>query len=293
MTRILHLHAREILDSRGRPTVLTSCQVDGGHGEASVPSGASTGSAEAMELRDGDDKRYRGLGCRKAVENTNGEINDALSGQSFSDQADLDTKLIALDGTSNKSRLGANAILAVSLAYARAEANRRGLALWEYFAELAKTKPQTLPRLTINLFSGGKHAGKQVPVQDVLIIPLCSNTTDETLSIAYDVFQSAAELTHRRFGMRLLRADEGGLAPPFSHAEEMLETAVEAILAAGFRPGKEVALAIDVAATHFYENGKYTLGNESLSSEQMIERLERWVREYPVGSPGTELEFAL
>ena len=282
MTKVLHLHAREILDSRGRPTVLARCELESGRGEASVPSGASTGSAEAMELRDGDEKRYRGLGCRKAVANINGEISSALGRQSFSDQAELDARLIALDGTANKSRLGANAILAVSMAYARAVADSRGLALWEYFAELANAKPEALPRLTINLFSGGKHAGKQVPVQDVLMVPLCSSTIDETLSIAYDVFQSAAELTHQRFGMRLLRADEGGLAPPFSEAEEMLETAVESIAAAGFQPGKDVALAIDVAASHFYRDGKYALGNESLSSEEMIERLKRWATAYPL-----------
>ena len=282
MTKILKLHAREILDSRGRPTVLANCQLDRGCGEASVPSGASTGSAEAMELRDGDEKRYRGLGCRKAVANINGEMTSVLRGLSFSDQADLDARLIALDGTTNKSRLGANAILAVSIAFARAVADGRGLALWEYFAELANAKPRALPRLTINLFSGGKHAGEQVPVQDVLMVPLSSSTTDETLSIAYDVFHSAAELTHRRYGMRLLRADEGGLAPPFREVEEMLDAAVEAISAAGFVPGKEVALALDVAASHFCKDGSYALGNESLSSEQMIQRLERWVTAYPI-----------
>jgi enolase len=235
-----------------------------------------------MELRDGDEKRYRGLGCRKAVANINGEMTSVLRGLSFLDQADLDARLIALDGTTNKSRLGANAILAVSIAFARAVADGRGLALWEYFAELANAKPQALPRLTINLFSGGKHAGEQVPVQDVLMVPLSSSTTDETLSIAYDVFHSAAELTHRRYGMRLLRADEGGLAPPFREVEEMLDAAVEAISAAGFVPGKEVALALDVAASHFYKDGSYALGNESLSSEQMIQRLERWVTAYPI-----------
>lgn len=282
MTKILKLHAREILDSRGRPTVLAKCQLDRGCGEASVPSGASTGSAEAMELRDGDEKRYGGLGCRKAVANINEEMTSALRGLSFSDQAELDARLITLDGTRNKSRLGANAILAVSIAFARAVSNGRRLALWEYFAELANAKPRALPRLAINLFSGGKHAGEQVPVQDVLIVPLCSSTTDETLSIAYDVFHSAAELTHRRYGMRLLRADEGGLAPPFREVDEMLEAAVEAISAAGFAPGKEVALAIDVAASHFYKDGGYALGNECLSSEQMIQRLKQWVTTYPI-----------
>lgn len=282
MPGIVKLSAREILDSRGRPTVLARCQLDGACGEASVPSGASTGAAEAVELRDGDPKRYRGLGCLAAVANINGELNDALRGLSFESQADLDAKLIALDGTANKSRLGANTVLAVSIAYARSAAATLKLNVWEYFATLAGTEPRTLPRLTINLFSGGKHAGGQVSIQDVLIIPLCAGTTDETLAIAYDVYQAAAELTLARYGMRLLRADEGGLAPPFRGVEEMLETAVEAIAAAGFQPGKEVALAIDVAASHFYQDGFYVLGGARLAGEQMISQLFQWVKAYPV-----------
>jgi enolase len=201
---------------------------------------------------------------------------------SFANQTDLDIRLIALDGTTNKSRLGANAVLAVSIAYARAAAMTLKIPLWQYFAALAGTKPHTLPRLTINLFSGGKHAGQQVPVQDVLIIPLCGTTTDETLTVAYDVYHAAADLTLARYGMRLLRADEGGLAPPFRGVEEMLETAVEAIAMAGYRPGKDVALAIDVAASHFYEDGFYLLGGERLVGEQMIAQLKQWVRDYPI-----------
>lgn len=282
MPRIVQLTAREILDSRGRPTVLARCQLDNACGEASVPSGASTGAAEAVELRDGDLNRYRGLGCLTAVANINGELNSALRGLSFASQTDLDVRLIALDGTANKSRLGANAVLAVSIAYARAAAMTLKLPLWQYFAALAGTEPHTLPRLTINLFSGGKHAGQQVPVQDVLIIPLCTATTDETLTVAYDVYQAAADLTLARYGMRLLRADEGGLAPPFRGVEEMLATAVEAIATAGYQPGKDVALAIDVAASHFYEDGFYVLGGQRLVGEQMIAQLEQWVRAYPI-----------
>lgn len=284
MPTILRLAAREILDSRGRPTVLAECRLENGFGRASVPSGASTGIAEAVELRDGDLTRYGGLGCRKAVANIEGEINTALRGISFSTQGDLDDRLLALDGTADKSHFGANAILAVSLAFARAAANSQELPLWKYFAGLLKVEPRTLPRLTINLFSGGKHAGQQVPVQDVLIVPMRSGSIDETLTIAYDVFQAAAELARKRYNMRLLRADEGGLAPPFRTAEEMLQTAIDAISVAGYRPGQQIALAIDVAASHFYSDRTYVLGAERLSSEQMIARLQSWVNTYPIVS---------
>jgi enolase len=143
-------------------------------------------------------------------------------------------------------------------------------------------EPKALPRLTVNLFSGGKHAGQQVPLQDVLIVPLQSRTIDESLTIVYDIFQAAADLSQKRYNMRLLRADEGGLAPPFNSAEEMLQTAVDAISSAGYSPGEQIALAVDVAATHFYSDQSYTLGSEKLSSGQMITRLERWVEDYPI-----------
>jgi enolase len=282
LSTIVRLKAREILDSRGRPTVHASCQTATGLGEASVPSGASTGGAEAVELRDQDPARYRGLGCRRAVANINGEIHEALEGLQVSSQADLDARLIALDNTTDKSRLGANAILAVSIAFARAAAAERESPLWQYFAGLVDLNPPTLPRLTINLFSGGKHAGEQVPVQDTLIVPLSSTTVDETLVIAYDIYQAAAELTRSRYSMRLLRADEGGLAPPFRKVEEMLETAVESIARAGYRPGKDVALAIDVAASHFYRDGLYWLGETGLPAEAMIAQLVQWTSSYPI-----------
>jgi enolase len=278
----VRLQAREILDSRGRPTVHASCHTKTGLGEASVPSGASTGGAEAVELRDRDPARYGGLGCRGAVANINGEIHAALEGLRISSQAELDARLIALDGTPDKSRLGANAILAVSIAFARAIAAERGLPLWQYFAGLVDVHPRTLPRLTINLFSGGKHAGQQVPVQDTLIVPVSSTTIDETLAIAYDVYQAAAELTRRRYSMRLLRADEGGLAPPFEEVDEMLETAVESIARAGYTPGKDVVLAVDVAASHFYRDGLYWLGKARLTGEAMIAQLLQWTSSYPI-----------
>jgi len=289
MPKIERLSAREILDSRGRPTVSATCVLDGGvSASASVPSGASTGRAEARELRDGDPARYRGLGCRRAVQSVNRDLNAALAGVEFgaaqSTQAQIDEAMIALDGTADKSRLGANAILAVSVAFARAQALGRRIPLYRYFAGLLAQEPDFLPRLTINLFSGGKHAGEQVPIQDVLIIPLTAATIDATLAAAYEVYQTAAELILRRYGMRLLTADEGGLAPPCRTAEEMLALAVESIEAAGFTPGREISLGVDVASSHFYRNGRYELGERPLESPAMIERLAGWVEQYPIVS---------
>lgn len=279
------LHAREILDSRGRPTVFAECFLQGGIvGGASVPSGASTGKAEAAELRDGDPRRYRGYGCRKAVVNIQGELNAAVQGEAYQSQADFDARLISLDGTPAKSRLGANAILAVSLAFARAAAVAHGQELWRYFSFLAGVKPSWLPRLTINLFSGGKHAGQQVAIQDVLIVPVTAQTVDDSLAMSWEVYQTAAEISLQRYGMRLLRADEGGMAPPFRTPEEMIETALEAIERAGLQSGKDVALAIDVAASHFYSSDGYHIGDEVLSSLATIDRLRRWTEAYPVVS---------
>jgi enolase len=280
---IEQVKAREILDSRGRPTVLATCRLrDGCTGSASVPSGATTGLAEALELRDGDPRRYRGLGCRKAVENVNGEINDALVNRPLANQCELDRTLLDLDGTANKSRLGANAILAVSLAFARAVSAELKIPLWQYFATLVGNTPSSLPRLTINLFSGGRHAGGQVAIQDVLVVPAVAATIDESLSMTYDVYQAAAELAFDRFGMRLLRADEGGLAPPFRTAEEMIQMAIESIERAGYVPGTDFFLAIDVAASQFYSEGKYSLDGEILDGLSMVGRLARWVERYPI-----------
>lgn len=283
MPLIEELAGREILDSRGRPTVQATCVFEGGiRASAAVPSGASTGTAEMLELRDGDPRRYGGMGCRKAVAMISGPIREALIGRRIDDQAELDRLLVSLDGTSNKSRFGANAILAVSIVFARCMANERRIPLWQHFADLVGRQPNTLPQLTINLFSGGKHAGQQVAIQDVLIVPTAARTIDESLVIAYDVYQKAAQLILERYGMRLLRADEGGMAPPCSTPEEMIETAIDAIRDAGFEPGEDVALAIDVAATHFHTPEGYRFRTETLSSEQMIERVGRWVDSYPI-----------
>jgi enolase len=283
MPTIKRLSGREILDSRGRPTVLATCLLDSGiSASASVPSGASTGSAEAFELRDREPRRYHGLGCRRAAANVGGELHGALSGRPLIDQAELDRSMIALDGTPTKSRIGANAVLAVSVAFARAHAMERGIPLYQHFADMMGGPSNRLPRLTINLLSGGKHAGDQVSVQDVLIIPMSAQTIDEVLVSAFDVYQAAADIALRKYGMRLLTADEGGLAPPCKSAEEMLGLAVEAIEQAGYTAGKDVFLGIDVAASHFYEDGRYHKDGEILDSAGMIRTIARWLDEYPI-----------
>lgn len=285
MPVIDRLHAIEILDSRGRPTLQASCRFrDGSQGCASVPSGASTGAAEAHELRDGDPQRYRGRGCLKAVANIRDEINDALKGREIDSQGALDRALVELDGTSQKTRLGANALLAVSLAWARASAAQKGLPLYRYFAQMPGFGPPTgLPRPTVNLFSGGAHAGGQVPLQDLLILPRRTREMAEALEICVAVYESAAELIGEKYGARRLTADEGGLAPPFTRCEDMFEDALQAIENAGYRQGEDVSLALDVAASQFYRNGRYQLEG-SLSSEAMIELLSDWTQRWPVVS---------
>lgn len=294
MFTIKQLSALEILDSRGRPTIRTCCRLARGYlGVASVPSGASTGQAEAIELRDGDPKRYRGFGCQQAVRHVNETLHRALSGRSFADQSELDQALLELDGSANKSRLGANTILSISLAFARAAALSRKVPLYQYFAEFMGSTPiigrlggpaRTLPRPTINLFSGGKHAGGQAPLQDVLVVPTSAQTMDEALAMTFEIYQCAGELIGKKYGMRPLKADEGGLAPPFPNAQAMLEDAVEAIRAAGFNPGRDVTLAVDVASSHFYHDGSYRLADPALSSLGMIEQLACWVESFPIVS---------
>ena len=285
MPTIQRLHACEILDSRGRPTVLAVCELrEGAFASASVPSGASRGSAEALELRDGDAQRYRGLGCRKAVEHIKTGIAAAVCGRTMESQQQLDRLLVELDGTPNKSRLGANAILAVSIAFARAHAALLKQPLYKHFASIAGGQARQLPRLTINLFSGGKHAGGQVAIQDVLIVPAAAETFEAGLATVFAVYQAAAELGVKKYQARALTADEGGLAPPFPNAQSMLDDAVTAIELAGFKPGRDVAIAVDVASSHFYESGRYRIDGAVLSSEQMIEKLAGWVRQYPIVS---------
>lgn len=285
MPKIARLRGLEILDSRGRPTVKATCELEGGaRASASVPSGASTGAAEALELRDGDRDRYGGLGCRKAAATVGGALYDALSGRSIDSQEDLDRTMVELDGTPHKSRLGANAILAVSVAFARARATERGVEFYQHLADLAERTSDTLPRPTINLFSGGKHAGGQIPIQDTLVVPLSATTMDEALATTHAVYGAAVRLSAERYGTRPLTADEGGLAPPFAGAEEMLGTAMDAVELAGFEPGHDVALTLDVASSHFYRDGRYQLGGEPLDSAGMIERVSAWLDGYPIVS---------
>ena len=282
MSTIKKLHALEILDSRGRPTVKAWCELEAGITAcASVPSGASTGSAEALELRDGE-VRYRGLGCRKAVGHINLELNQVLSGHDFGEQSDLDQMMLKVDGTPNKSRLGANAILAVSLAFARAVAQEKNLPLYQHFANLLERPLEGLPMPTINLFSGGKHAGGQVAFQDVLVVPVAAKTIAQALEMTYAVYRSASERISRRYEVRELRADEGGLAPPFESVEVMLEEAVASIRDAGFKPGKEISLAVDVAASHFYDGSHYQLDNRAFTSLEMIEYLSSLIDQFPI-----------
>jgi enolase len=216
------------------------------------------------------------------VANINTLIRDLLSGRTVSGQTELDTLLIELDGSANKSRLGANAILAVSIAFARAHAKESGCALYRHFANLLGVAPETMPRLAINLFSGGKHAGGQVSIQDVLLVPIRAATINKTLEIARHLYDFAADLILSRYGMRALVADEGGLAPPCRTAEEMVALALEVVERTGFRPQEDVALAIDVASAHFYDGQHYRLNGEFLRGPAMIERLEKWALDYPV-----------
>ena len=284
MPSIEELYALEILDSRGRPTVQATCTLgSGASGTASVPSGASTGHAEARELRDGDRRRYGGLGCRHAVANVNGAIRSALTSRKIADQAELDLCLCELDGTPGKGRLGANAILAVSLAFARAVSQERATPLFAYFASLLGTTPQ-LPQLTVNLFSGGKHAGGQVSIQDILVVPCSAQSVDQALAMVYAVYQAAAAISLEKYGMRALTADEGGLAPPFLDVDAMLYDAVAAIERAGLRPGTDVALAVDVASSHFYVDSNYLLDHARLASHGMIARILTWLDRYPIVS---------
>jgi enolase len=274
----------EILDSRGYPTVAATCELaSGAIGFASVPSGASKGAGEASELRDGDPKRYGGMGCRRAAATVTGEISAAVKSRDL-DQSGLDRLLIELDGTINKSRLGANAILAASLAFARAAAGESGVPLYMYFAQLAGHRPTHLPRPTINLFSGGKHAGGQVPIQDVLLVTVSASSIDEALAMTFDVYRAAAKLVNRKYGERALVADEGGLAPAFANARAMLDDAVEAISAAGLRPGAEMALCVDVASSHFHRDGMYRWDDRWVGAEEMIDIETDWLETYPIVS---------
>ena len=274
---------REILDSRGNPTVEVEVLLSGGAaGRAAVPSGASTGAREALELRDGDKKRYGGKGVAKAVAHVNGEIAAEVRGTDARDQALLDRILIELDGTENKGRLGANAILGVSLAVARAAAEASGLPLYRY---LGGAGARTLPVPMMNLINGGVHADNRLDPQEFMVCPIGFESFAEGLRAGVEVFHALKSILKSR-GLSTGVGDEGGFAPDIASAREALDLLVAAIGAAGYRPGSDVAVALDPAASEFYEKGKYVLAGEkkTLSPEKMIAYWEGLTRDYPIVS---------
>jgi enolase len=281
MTAIAKIHAREILDSRGNPTLEAEVTLaDGSFGRAMVPSGASTGSKEAVELRDGDKTRYLGKGVKKAVANVNTTISDALEGFDAADQAGLDERLINLDGTDNKGRLGANALLGVSLANAHAVAASRKMPLWKH---LAGDRAAVLPVPMMNIINGGAHADNNVDVQEFMVLPVGFSTFAEALRAGTEIFHSLKSVLKGR-GLGTAVGDEGGFAPDLRSNEEALEVIVEAIGKAGYTAGDDVLLGLDVASTEFFENGKYNLVGEGkrLAPEQMVDFLAKWCEQYPI-----------
>jgi enolase len=279
MSSIADLHAREILDSRGNPTVEVDLTLDSGAmGRAAVPSGASTGSREAVELRDGDKSRYGGKGVRQAVAAVNGEIFDALSGFDAADQALLDRTLITLDGTPNKSRLGANAILGVSLAAAKASATDLGLPLYRY---VGGVDAATLPVPMMNIVNGGVHADNKIDIQEFMIVPVGAPSFAEALRWGAEVFH-ALKAALKAQGHNTNVGDEGGFAPNLNTADEALGFIMRAIEQAGFKPGAQVALALDPAASEFLKAGKYAMEGKSLDSSAMVKFYEALVARYPI-----------
>lgn len=283
---IKEVRAREILDSRGNPTVEVDVTLkDGSMGRAAVPSGASTGSHEAVELRDGDKERYGGKGVANAVANVNGEIAKAITGKKF-DQASLDKALIALDGTPNKGRLGANAILGVSLAFAHASAKSQKVPLYAYFKTISGTKEKfSLPVPLMNVLNGGKHAENSTDLQEFMIVPVGAPTFKEALRYGAETFHALKKILSAK-KLNTSVGDEGGYAPSLPTNESAIETIIEAIKKAGYTPGIDIAIAIDAAATEVYENGKYNLKTEKkvLSSKEMVAYYENWCKKYPIVS---------
>ena len=281
MTTISKIHAREILDSRGNPTLEAEVTLaDGSFGRAMVPSGASTGSKEAVELRDGDKSRYLGKGVKKAVANVNGTIAEALKGFDAADQAGLDSKLINLDGTENKGRLGANALLAVSLANAHAVAASKGQPLWQHLAAGGEV---SLPVPMMNIINGGAHADNNVDMQEFMVLPVGCDSFAEALRCGTEIFHSLKSVLKAK-GLGTAVGDEGGFAPDLKSNEEAIEVILEAIGKAGYRAGEDVLLGLDVASSEFFDNGKYNLVGEGkrLTSEQFVDFLAGWSAQYPI-----------
>ncbi len=290
MQKIKKVFAREILDSRGNPTVevdlwisASSADASGvAFGRAAVPSGASTGTHEAVELRDGDKNRYGGKGVLKAVENVNTVIAKAIEGQDF-DQKTLDQTLIDLDGTENKSKLGANAILGVSLAFAHASAGALGKNLWQYFKDISGTTKTVMPRPMMNILNGGAHAKGSTDIQEFMIVPIGAPNFKEALRYGAEVFHTLKKILTEK-GLSTTVGDEGGFAPKLGSNEGALELIMEAINKAGYKPGTDIALALDVASSELYKDGNYVLAIEgkTLTSEQMIDLYEEWMQKYPI-----------
>jgi enolase len=281
-TQIVDVRAREIIDSRGNPTVEADVILAGGAiGRAAVPSGASTGSREAIELRDGDARRYLGKGVLKAVENVNRSIRDALVGKDAREQAELDRIMIEADGTPNKANLGANAILSVSLAAAKASAAALDLPLYRYLNQDDKTF--TLPVPMMNIINGGAHADNSVDLQEFMIMPVGAPSISEALRFGAEIFHTLKKVLHGK-GMATAVGDEGGFAPNLPSNESALEVILEAIEKAGYTAGKDVMIALDAASSEFYKDGQYVLGseNKSLSSVEFTDYLADWVNRYPI-----------
>ena len=283
MTAIVEVLAREILDSRGNPTVEADVLVESGAmGRAAVPSGASTGSREAIELRDGDAQRYFGKGVQKAVEHVNTEICEAVLGLDVSEQAHVDQVLIDLDGTENKSRLGANAILAVSVACAKAAAEESGLSLYRYFGGAA---PRRMPVPMMNVINGGAHANNNLDFQEFMILPVGFSSFRDALRCGAEVFQTLKKMIDKE-GMSTAVGDEGGFAPSLANNEAALQWILRAIEEAGYLPGSDVLLGLDCAASEFFKEGKYRFEAEKLSytPAQLVDLLSTWCDKYPIVS---------
>jgi enolase len=284
MTNISAIIGREVLDSRGNPTVEAEVQLASGVvGRAIVPSGASTGEHEAVELRDDDNQRYKGKGVFKAVENVNGEIAEALANFDAADQRALDAKMIELDGTENKSRLGANAILAASMAAARAAANEYGLPLYRY---LGGAGANTLPVPMMNILNGGAHADNNVDFQEFMVMPVGAPSFSEALRWGVEVFHTLKGVLKKR-GYNTAVGDEGGFAPSLKSNVEAIELVLEAINQAGYKPGEEIAIALDPASSEFYQDGKYVFkksDKSAKSSDDMVKFWSKWANDYPIVS---------
>jgi enolase len=280
MPEILHVSAREILDSRGNPTVEAEVHTESGFGRAAVPSGASTGEHEALELRDGDKKRFSGKGVLKAVENVNDKLGPAVVGMSALDQIGVDSQLLALDGTKKKEKLGANAILAVSMAVARAGADTLGVPLWRY---LGGIQARVLPTPMMNILNGGTHADNGLEVQEFMIVPLGLPSFAEALRCGAEVFH-ALRANLKKDGLTVAVGDEGGFAPRLESNEQAIMRIMSAIEAAGYAPGKDVGLAMDPAASEFYADGKYTFDKKPHTSAQLIDVYAALCDKYPIVS---------